>query len=392
MNRLISFIRQPVKRQGAEQYLLALLLSFALSVTLTRLFLELTGYPQLGGGPLHIAHVLWGGLLLFVAALLPLVTANRWAYMAGAILAGTGVGLFIDEVGKFITQENDYFYPLAAPIVYAFFLLTVMLYLRIRRPPSRSARAELYRALDAMGEVLEHDLDETERAELEERLRYVIDRSTEPVLTQLAHDLLDFLHHESLELADRRPTLLERIADAWHRFEERWLNRLRYKSALIGGLFALGLISLGNMLRALPFTTSTSLQDMLLTMIEGGQVTSLEGLAWFLTRLALESSVGVLLMVAAGLLIAGRDEKGTTFAYIGLLLSLTMVNLLVFYFDQFSAIVTATVQLVLLLSNAYYRQHYLPKPVEKPAAPPEPPATEMKENPEEFRELEPSED
>ena len=57
MFRLTSSIRQPVRRPGAEQYLLITLLSFALSVTLTRLFLEcgpslhnlLVAYrPQLG--------------------------------------------------------------------------------------------------------------------------------------------------------------------------------------------------------------------------------------------------------------------------------------------------------------------------------------------------------
>jgi hypothetical protein len=121
MQRFSSQIRRPVRRQGAEQYLLVTLLSFAGAVTVTRLFLALTGYPQLGGGDLHIAHALWGGLLLFIAALFPLMFANRWAYLVNAALAGVGVGLFIDEVGKFMTRTNNYFYPLAAPIVYGFF-------------------------------------------------------------------------------------------------------------------------------------------------------------------------------------------------------------------------------------------------------------------------------
>ena len=59
MNRYYPAVRRPVRRPGAEQFLLVMLLSFALSVSLTRLFLELTGYPQLGGGDLHIAHLLW---------------------------------------------------------------------------------------------------------------------------------------------------------------------------------------------------------------------------------------------------------------------------------------------------------------------------------------------
>jgi hypothetical protein len=90
--------------------------SIAASVILIRLFLELTGYPHVGNGELHIAHVLWGGLLLFVASLLCLLFANRWAYTAGALSASVGVGLFIDEVGKFITQNNDYFFPAARSV------------------------------------------------------------------------------------------------------------------------------------------------------------------------------------------------------------------------------------------------------------------------------------
>lgn len=132
LTRIGGRVRKPVQRGGAQRYLLVTLLSFAVSVAGTRLLLELTGYPQLSRGELHIAHVLWGGLLLFASSLLMLILANRWVYLLGAVLAGLGVGLFVDEVGKFITQTNDYFYPAAAPIIYAFFLLTVLLYLQIR--------------------------------------------------------------------------------------------------------------------------------------------------------------------------------------------------------------------------------------------------------------------
>ena len=122
MEEVLHPIRRAVERAHAETYLLIALTAFASSVVLTRLFLAITGYPQLGNSVLHIAHALWGGLLLLAAILLPLILANRWALSLSALLSGLGVGLFIDEVGKFITQQNDYFYPPAAPLIYAFFL------------------------------------------------------------------------------------------------------------------------------------------------------------------------------------------------------------------------------------------------------------------------------
>jgi hypothetical protein len=126
--------RVPV-RDGAERYLMLTIVAFVVAVVGTRWYLQATGYPQVGGGELHIAHMLWGGLLLVVAALLPLILAAGWALTASAILAGAGTGLFIDEVGKFITASNDYFYPLAAPLIYGLLLALVLLFIVVRRRP-----------------------------------------------------------------------------------------------------------------------------------------------------------------------------------------------------------------------------------------------------------------
>ncbi len=120
-------------RDGADRYLLLVIVSFAVTVVGTRWYLQATGYPTVGGGELHIAHMLWGGLLLVVAALIPLLLIHPRVRPITAILAGVGAGLFVDEIGKFITTSNDYFYPAAAPLIYAVLLVLVLVFLLARR-------------------------------------------------------------------------------------------------------------------------------------------------------------------------------------------------------------------------------------------------------------------
>ncbi|MGD8760208.1 MAG: hypothetical protein PVJ07_08140, partial [Anaerolineales bacterium] len=285
----ISRIRRPVRRKGAETNLLLTLLSFAFSVAATRLFLEITGYPQLGGGELHIAHVLWGGLFLFVASLLPLILANRWVYAVGALVAGLGVGLFIDEVGKFITQTNDYFYPAAAPIVYAFFLLTVLLYLQMRRPYSADPRAELYRAFEALQEVLDRDLEPTEKAELETTLRGIQRTAKHPNIASLSNELLEFLASDSLVTVPETPRAFERFQSRLRDLASRFLTEPRLKGLLVGGLMALGLVALLGLAQLILATPDTAgLDGMIQSLISAGQVSSTGGFWWLVTSVGLE--------------------------------------------------------------------------------------------------------
>ena len=349
MSRTISQIRNPIKRQSADDYLLITLLSFAASVALTRLFLEIANYPQLGSGGLHIAHVLWGGLLLFIASLLPIILANRWVYPLAAVLAGAGVGLFIDEVGKFITANNDYFYPAAAPIIYAFFLLVVLLYTRIRRAPPPDPRLELYHALDALEEVLDRDLDAGEREDLQNRLETVSTQNTYPELAELARALLNFVKRQDIHIAAESLTFWQRHYQRLQAFESRYLKEKPVRAVLMVGLACLGIFSIihGTQFLSARFTPEV-------------QVSSIATSYWFIGRVLLEILVALLLLVAAILLLTGHVARGLSYSYYSLIMSLAAVNLLAFYFNQFSTITLALSQFTLLMLVLYYRRQFMP--------------------------------
>lgn len=78
------------------------------SVLVIRFVLAASGYPQLGGSSLHIAHMLWGGLLMLVALVFLLAFLGRRIQVLAALLGGLGFGTFLDELGKFITRATNY--------------------------------------------------------------------------------------------------------------------------------------------------------------------------------------------------------------------------------------------------------------------------------------------
>ena len=81
------------RRQAATCQVL--LVSSVVSVLVTRLYLEMTGYPRIGSGPLHVAHLLWGGLLM-LAAWCCCCPSSASAPSAGRpLLGGLGFGLFV---------------------------------------------------------------------------------------------------------------------------------------------------------------------------------------------------------------------------------------------------------------------------------------------------------
>jgi hypothetical protein len=118
------------------------------AVLAIRLYLAVTGYPQLTVGHIHIAHLVWGGLFMLVALVVLLSSLNQRSRVVAAVLGGVGFGAFIDELGKFVTSDNDYFFRPAVAIIYVVFVVIFLVIRTIGRDRALTQQQSLANAFE----------------------------------------------------------------------------------------------------------------------------------------------------------------------------------------------------------------------------------------------------
>jgi hypothetical protein len=332
----------------SSRLMLIVLVSCALTVALTRLFLVLTGYPQIGGSTFHLAHALWGGLALFLASTMALIVQNRGAAIIIALLTGIGFGLFVDEVGKFITQRNDYFFPLAAPIVYASLLLILVLTDLARRHQLRNPRAHLLAAISLSQTVADGTATATEMTAMQNHIRQARTGSLDDASAALLNGI-----ETSMALADRVQEPFAFAGRAAQRIRRRlvsWLpaNRARRFARWALALFCvLGLFQL-MLLIGVVFTPEGIRRALTLSVRD--QPVGEFGKIIFLITWGLNALVAALAGIAWWALRPRRLRRQIALScgYGAMLLMLLLGNLLSSYVYQFAILVEVALQVITL--------------------------------------------
>src|SRR5436853_2066141 len=199
-----------IRNLDAGQLLETFLVSAVAAFLGVRFFLGVTGYPRLGGGGLHIAHMLWGGTLMVAGVLLVLSYLGQRIRRVAAVIAGLGFGLFIDELGKFITSDNNYFYRPAIALIYVVFVLLFLWWRSLERHRVWDEQTYLANALMLLQDAALHDLDPAEKYHL---IRWL--RLSGAAGTTLLGDI-------EQEVAARRPDIPRRSPIA---ARLRWIQR-----------------------------------------------------------------------------------------------------------------------------------------------------------------------
>lgn len=203
------------------------------TVLITRLYLHLAGYPQVGGSTLHIAHLLPGGIAMMIALLIMLGTINRSPRELAAYLGGIGFGLFWDELGKFITNDNNYFYQPTIGLLYVSF---IVLYLVLRYVARRSYNPEDYLA-NAAGIIMEGTINELDPREYARAQALLAHADPKHPLHQSVTNMLE----NAKPTKQYQPFIVNRAIDAIHRPVQRFAHKPLFSKMLLGIFYAYGL-------------------------------------------------------------------------------------------------------------------------------------------------------
>jgi len=196
------------------------------SILIIRIFLHLTGYPQIGNSTLHIAHMLWGGLFMLIAIILLFSFIGKRIAVWAAIFGGVGFGTFIDEVGKFITSDNDYFFEPSISVMYIIFVLIILSMHMIKTGWTYTKKEYLVNALKGLEEVALQDLDQDEKDTV---IRYLDKSDPDNTLARSVRELVS----NSTLVPDSEPGLYIKLKAALKNFYAKIVGYKYFRSALV---------------------------------------------------------------------------------------------------------------------------------------------------------------
>jgi hypothetical protein len=232
------------------------------TILIVRAALAITGWPQLGGGKIHFAHLLWGGLGMLIGVVLFIALQGRLWSLLATLAAGIGFGLFLDELGKFITSDNDYFFQPTVAIIYLIFVGLFFLFHWLGSVRYLSQQAALVNAFDYAKEAVLRNMDEGERAEA----LFLLGKSDQrdPMVASLTQTL-----QAMTALAPPIDTRLQKVKGRLTRFYTRLLHRRWFKVVVVGWFLLIALVGLAGVIASLA-------TDLQLSFAEAGlAVTSL---------------------------------------------------------------------------------------------------------------------
>ena len=321
-----------IKRENAADLILILMISALITILVTRFFLELFGWPTISFGVWHIAHANWGGLGMVAASMLVFVFHGEKVRKIAAVVSGMGWGLFIDEVGKYITKNNDYWFQPAIIIIYITFILLYLIYRHLEINQPKDTRTLLYSAINKLEDVIENDFDEIEKKEVLKKLDKVIKKEKEENTLILAKQLKSYFEKQET-----------------NKIKENWWHKLIFKTGyysynkifktklvMYGLTIFAGVWAIDRIQETVRILINPQKIQMIQKFSESYDLVSKSDFYMMFFKMMSDSIAAILFIVGIMFVAPRRKFYGFRLFQLGWFVSIFLSSVFKLYFDQFS--------------------------------------------------------
>ena len=298
-----------------------------------RIYLKLTGFPQIGSGPFHIAHLLFGGFFMLASIIGFMTFLNNDLKRYWAILGGVGFGTFIDEIGKFITRDNNYFFQPTFAIIYVIFVLLYLLYKSIEHNQNFTKEEYLINSISILED---YELKYFDKEEKDEALYYLQQSDqNNPVTKQLIK-----IFSESGSLPPEKLNFYEKIKKKLIAIYNYFIRKSWFLNA----------VSLFFIVRSIIYLTTGVflLNNITRQFLDGTIITYLSTRGFLPLFQAFGLTLQAILTIIGAIAITESRRKAYGFFRDAVLVSIFILQVLNFYRSPFLALFSTTGDLLLL--------------------------------------------
>lgn len=329
-----------IKRSSSADNLLRFLLASTFSVTVTRLYLHLMNYPQITRGDLHIAHSVFGGIFLTASVLLLLTFHGRKIRQFSAILAGLGFGQFIDEIGKFITKDSNYFYQPVPVIIYISLISLFFLYRALDRYTPHDDKERAFDIIEGLEDLADNQFFLHQREKIRKLIKNILSNN-EAAYHWIALGAQEMLSHIPVKKKPQRSFFVLRLQTSWYALDQF----LSERKPVFYMLVCIFIVYVGFSF----WTMSTFLYRVMINTFDPIRLGIESRADWYIYVAELVSSLASSLLMCRGLweLAVRQRQRALILFKNGLAINILITHIFAFYIEQFSAIVSLVAMLVL---------------------------------------------
>lgn len=318
-----------VRNIDAQRLFDYFLISAISALLFIRAFLYLTNYPQLGSGRIHIAHIIWGGALMGIAIIIQFFFLSRSSRTVSAVVGGLGFGTFIDELGKFVTRNNNYlFEPTVAMIYLIFILLYITVRIIERRRGALTEKEYVINGLEMMKEVVQDDMDEQEK---HNALLFLEKSGDHDLLTTM---LIKYLHEVEPTPVPNRPLFAQIRRGLVTRYQSLLHTRWFIGSVIIFFIVKSCIVFVSSALIILDMDDSSRLSFVSL-------------------GLSISNLLSVAMVIVAIIIIRHSRRRALQLFRLSVLVTILITQFFLFYRDQFGALFGLLLNIVIYMSLTY---------------------------------------